>query len=271
MKIKDELELTRHGCTPAQFAAYVRQMLKKHGIDYVEIDFDYWKRGNDINFDYSNDPSRPCKAERSVSKPYQMQTYIRNWNGSTYNMIMEFDFWDDKTGTGYFYFLNDIDYTEDTTNNTTTEEKEEEPMATTNNTTIIKTMNDALDAIISRPYANRSAWNRGLTVYAAELLEGLKEDLENGYFDADDLAAPRLVERELLNGASDWNQYSWGGCSLIYDRQIAERLCTKSELKITRNGDRNPNNREQWLDVQARALFQASRIVLDAIAQTVKA
>lgn len=134
---KQELELTRRGCTPAQFAAYVRQMLKKHGIDYVEISFDYWKRGGDLEFDYSNDPNRPCQSERSVSKPYQMQTYIRNWDGTTYNLIMEFDHYDERTGTGYFYFLNTIDNntTENTTNTTTNEQKEDETMNTTTNTT----------------------------------------------------------------------------------------------------------------------------------------
>ena len=49
--------------------------------------------------------------------------------------------------------------------------------------------------------------------------------------------------------------------SIIYDSDIAERLCTPSELKKTRNGERKPNSREEWLDVQARALRQAfSRI-----------
>ena len=69
------------------------------------------------------------------------------------------------------------------------------------------------------------------------------------------------MKAQLLNGASDWSQYSWGGCSLIYDGDIAERLCTPSELKKTRNGERRPNSREDWLDVQARALYQASNSI----------
>jgi hypothetical protein len=165
-----------------------------------------------------------------------------------------------------------IDHIAEETITNTTEEKEDNTMTTTETTTaaIINAFNDALDRIISRPYANRSAWSRGVTIYAAELLDGLKEAVDGGWFDADDLRAPRLVARELLNGAGDWKQYSWGGSSLIYDRQIAERLCNKSELKQTRNGEREPNNREQWLDVQARALYQAAELVKSAIATAVK-
>lgn len=62
----------------------------------------------------------------------------------------------------------------------------------------------------------------------------------------------------LKNGADGWEAYSWGGSALIYNSDIAERLCTPSELKKTRNGERRPNRDEEWLDTQARALFQAA-------------
>ena len=104
----------------------------------------------------------------------------------------------------------------------------------------------------------RSAWGKGVTKYALELVEQLGEQIRDGYFDELDLAESKKVRAALLNGAADWNQYSWGGCSLIYDSDIAERLCCPSELKKTRNGERRPNSREEWLDVQARALFQAA-------------
>ena len=65
------------------------------------------------------------------------------------------------------------------------------------------------------------------------------------------------LERWALNGANNWHQYSWGGCSLCYDKQIAERVCTPSELKRKHGGAYEPNSRETWLDVQARALYQA--------------
>ena len=97
----------------------------------------------------------------------------------------------------------------------------------------------------------RSAWDRAVNTYALELLE----EYENNY--GSDACAP--CEVDLLNGARDWKQYSWGGCSLVYSEDIALRTCSPSELKKTRNGERRPNRDEEWLDVQARALFQAAQ------------
>lgn len=100
----------------------------------------------------------------------------------------------------------------------------------------------------------RSAWDKGVNAYALELVEELRER------DACEGRSPESEKecREwMLNGAQDWGQYSWGGSALIYDGDIAERLCCPSELKKTRNGERRPNSREEWLDIQARALYQA--------------
>lgn len=96
---------------------------------------------------------------------------------------------------------------------------------------------------------DRSAWNKAVTLYALDLIDGLSGEY-------DELHRENLKET-LLNGASDWNQYSYGGCSLVYDEDIARRVCTPSELKRKRNGALQPNSRETWLDVQARALYQA--------------
>ena len=109
---------------------------------------------------------------------------------------------------------------------------------------------------------SRSAWNRGVIAYAFELLESLDEAIDGGYFAAEDIAAPLMLHDAMLNGAANWHQYSWGGCSLIYNEDIAQRLCTASKLKKTRNGAWRPNREEEWLDVQGRALNQAARLVL---------
>lgn len=106
----------------------------------------------------------------------------------------------------------------------------------------------------------RSAWDKGVKLYAYELVEELE------LADDEKLVKNENISKEiLLNGATDWSSYSWGGSALIYDCDIAERLCTPSELKKTKGGDRRPNSREEWLDVQARALSQACRIILSII------
>lgn len=107
----------------------------------------------------------------------------------------------------------------------------------------------------------RSAWDKGVSAYALELVEQLGKQINGGYFEELDLTESKKVRAALLNGAENWSQYSWGGCSLIYDSDIAERLCGPPELKKTRNGECRPNSREEWLDVQARALFQAANRV----------
>ena len=103
----------------------------------------------------------------------------------------------------------------------------------------------------------RSAWDKGVNEYALELCEELEYSMN--YEELEEVPTSiKILDKMLLNGASDWHQYSWGGCSLIYDGDIAKRLCSPSELKKCHEGSRKPNAREDWLDVQARALRQAS-------------
>lgn len=144
-------------------------------------------------------------------------------------------------------YLNTTEYTD-------TKEEEDETM---------KTIEKAMDIINSRK--DRSAWDKGVSVYSYELLDQLQEAAEGGYFKAEQISSGNAIREAMLNGASDWSQYSWGGSALIYDGDIAERLCNPSELKKTRNGERRPNSREEWLDVQARALFQAANRAVKAI------
>lgn len=124
----------------------------------------------------------------------------------------------------------------------------------------MKTINEVRKELENRK--DRSAWDKGVTVYALELLDELEENRE--YNKADKYLHPLELKAELLNGADSWDAYSWGGSALIYDSDIAERLCTPSELKKTRNGERRPNSREEWLDTQARALFQAANRIIRA-------
>ena len=95
-----------------------------------------------------------------------------------------------------------------------------------------------------------SAWRKGVKGYALELVESAQVEL-----------TPENAKAVLLNSAKDWKEFSFGGCSSIYDADIAESLCAPSALKKKKGGDLQPNTRETWLDVQARALFQAFNLV----------
>lgn len=101
-----------------------------------------------------------------------------------------------------------------------------------------------------------SKWQQGVNKYAQKLLQDLRDE------------GLEITKANLLNGASDWKEYSYGGNSCIYDWEIAERLATPSEIKSRTRKDGSLNSmanaRETWLDVQARALFQASLIVMKA-------
>lgn len=123
-----------------------------------------------------------------------------------------------------------------------------------NNALLKETKKEQITALVEGATV-RSAWNKGVKVYALELLEDTQEDNFDNW---------SLLNKTLLNGAINWREYSWGGCSLIYDRQIAERLCNPTELKRTKHGEKFPNENEYWLDVQARALFQAREAIKSA-------
>ena len=101
---------------------------------------------------------------------------------------------------------------------------------------------------------DRSAWDKGVTLYARDLLDKIQERTN---YEHKEPETPAELKEYALNGAESWEQYSWDGSALIYNCDIAERLCSPSEIKKTRNGERRPNSLEEWLDTQARALFQA--------------
>lgn len=104
----------------------------------------------------------------------------------------------------------------------------------------------------------RSAWTEGVRKYALRMMRDYYEELLN--------FNPKLPieEKTFLNGATSWKEASYGGCYLICDEDIAKRLCNNTELKKTRCGALRPNKREEWLDVQARALRQAWLLIKEA-------
>ena len=111
----------------------------------------------------------------------------------------------------------------------------------------------------------RSKWGKAVLQDAQWLLENVIEGCDEPY---------ELSEKLVLNGASDWKQFSWDGSGLIYDAEIAEHYSTPSELKKVGFNKENmyvekqPNANEEWFDVQARALRQAWWAIRDEMKGT---
>lgn len=101
----------------------------------------------------------------------------------------------------------------------------------------------------------RGAWSKGVKEYALMILERMEDET------IDKAENLKELNKVLLNGADNWTQSSEGGSYLIYDEDIAETLCNNTELKRTKHGEKAPNKNETWLDVQARALFQAANMI----------
>lgn len=105
----------------------------------------------------------------------------------------------------------------------------------------------------------RGTWSRAVVSDAVDLVENLDcSEIPNNWEE---------LKKLLLNGAADWSAYSYGGCALVYDEDIARHYCTPSELRRAIHSDgtirERANAREIWLDVQARALTQASWLIKD--------
>ena len=115
------------------------------------------------------------------------------------------------------------------------------------------TKKELFEAVVAHK-AGRSAWAVGVKAYAVELVESIDASA--------DLSNERLLEKAMLNGADNWRQYSDGGCALVYNSDIAERLCSPSELKRCKGGERHPSTSKTWLECQARALWQPHKVIV---------
>lgn len=163
-------------------------------------------------------------------------------------------------------------YTDTNTDTDTEEEEEEQNMKPEYKHIYVEEARRQLEA-----RTDRSAWDRAVTEDAIDLLDTVNdrceqvtrqfaETEEGSAAHVHDLFVSRVSLMDIMrNGAESWHDYSWGGCGLIYDGDIAEHYCTPSELKKVHGGERRPNSREEWLDVQARALRQAAGRAADAL------
>lgn len=120
-----------------------------------------------------------------------------------------------------------------------------------------------VDVYINRREFTRSAWGRGVNVYVDELMETL-EDADK-WHNVEDWNNYNTIAKYIYNGADNWKQYSWGGCSLIYDCDIAKRLCTPKALEKCKGGRYAPRRGMAWLDIQALALSQACLRIMKSL------
>ncbi|MBO7673628.1 MAG: hypothetical protein J6S63_01305 [Atopobiaceae bacterium] len=126
---------------------------------------------------------------------------------------------------------------------------------------------------IGRNADKRTYYRRAIMHDALEMIDNLdaRDVLELDNFDA--------LETRLLNGADStiklfcgsldghrleaWRVYSWGGCALVYNEDIARHYLTPSEFRKyekRRDSSTAPGGVE-LLEVQARALLSACRLI----------
>ena len=103
MKKLYEYEIQRTNITPKQFFTYCKNQLKKKNFDIENrVGFDDWESPfapyeSTCNHEDWEEPQKEiCKT-----KPYEWQLFLQN----AYNFIMEFDFYDENKGFGYFYII----------------------------------------------------------------------------------------------------------------------------------------------------------------------
>lgn len=92
----------------------------------------------------------------------------------------------------------------------------------------------------------KSAWSRGVKQTAIRMIEAV-----------DNVSSAK----DVLNGSRSPEDWVMAGHGLIYDEDIAALLCTPSELRLTKGGQRQPNSCESWLDVYSRTAYQAYDLI----------
>jgi len=99
----------------------------------------------------------------------------------------------------------------------------------------------------------KSAKRRGIYHYASDLLEEQADRTCTDHYP---------VEKDLLNGASDWFAYTWGGCGLAYDEYICRAFCAPSMQKAKKYGNLPPHKGGNWLDFEAQMAMKAKGLAL---------
>lgn len=101
----------------------------------------------------------------------------------------------------------------------------------------------------------RGTYQKALCSYALELCDNIADNYITTADELEHLESITNLKERALNGATNWNKYSWGGCSLCYNFDILSRLFCKSIVKKYENADSVKGR--HLLDWQASALAKA--------------
>lgn len=101
----------------------------------------------------------------------------------------------------------------------------------------------------------RGAFQKAVYQYAFELVDNIADNYITTADELEHLENITNLKERALNGAENWNQYSWGGSSLCYDYDILTRLFCPSLVKKYQYTDTIRGR--HLLDYQASALARA--------------
>lgn len=110
---------------------------------------------------------------------------------------------------------------------------------------------------IVRSQETNTQYKKAVRLYALELLGKLREAIKDENVDDAVFQSENIFEKEIHFGASDFIQYSFGGCSLCYNEEIKKRLYTEKE--ILRYGDKMTS--DFLLQRQAACLVEAKNMI----------
>ena len=70
----------------------------------------------------------------------------------------------------------------------------------------------------------RGRYQKAIYEYAFELVDNIADQYTTTAEELEHIENIKDLKELALNGATDWYQYSWGGCSLCYNYDILTRL-----------------------------------------------
>lgn len=80
----------------------------------------------------------------------------------------------------------------------------------------------------------RGTYQKAICKYAFELVDNIADAYITTAEELEHLEKITNLKERALNGAENWSQYSWGGCSLCYNYDILKRLFCPSIVKNTK-------------------------------------